>query len=143
MALSPLDPLEEDAPLADINVTPLVDVMLVLLIIFMVAAPLMTAGINVALPKSTAQPQRPPAPPLVVGVDSEGRVFLDREELGGDSLTPRLEAEHRATPDRVVIVKADRSLTYGRVIEVMDLVSRAGFQKVSLLTESRGQRQGH
>jgi TolR protein len=137
--MSPLDPLQDDAPLAEINVTPLVDVMLVLLIIFMVAAPLMTAGITVALPKSSAQPQRPPQPPLVVGVDAQGNVFLDREPLG-EAVVHRLEAEHRSAPDRIVIVKADRSLSYGRVIEVMDEVSRAGFQKVSLLTESRGRR---
>ena len=122
-------------PVAEINVTPFIDVMLVLLVIFMVAAPLMTVGVPVQLPKTAAQKVSQPRQPVVVSVDQDGRVFLRSEELAPADVAPRLAALAREDPDAVVHVRGDRSLSYGRVMEVMGQVSQAGFARVSLIAD--------
>lgn len=122
-------------PLSEINVTPLVDVMLVLLIIFMVAAPLMTVGVPVDLPKTTAEPVKPPKDPVVVTLDKDGRLFLLEEEIPSDLLDQRLKALAVEDPSRLAYVRADRGLDYGRVIDLMGRIGQSGFSKVSLMAE--------
>jgi biopolymer transport protein TolR len=123
-------------PMAEINVTPLVDVMLVLLVVFMVAAPLLTVGVPVDLPRTAAAPINEPKEPLVITVNAAGRLFLQDTELATDALVPRLQAITGNNPDAVLYVRGDRAINYGRVLEVMSLISAAGFNKVSLIAES-------
>ena len=123
-------------PVSDINVTPFVDVMLVLLIIFMVSAPLMMVGVPVQLPKTSAAKVRPPEEPLTVSIDAEGRAFIDKEALTDVELLARLKVMAAAAPDRVVYVRGDRSIDYGRLMEVMGVVSTAGFAKLSMIAET-------
>jgi biopolymer transport protein TolR len=123
-------------PMAEINVTPLVDVMLVLLVIFMVAAPLLTVGVPVDLPQTAAPAINEPKEPLVISVNAEGQLYLQDTQLSTDALVPRLQAITNNNPDAVLYVRGDRAINYGRVLEVMSLVSAAGFNKVSLIAES-------
>ncbi|WP_448192340.1 protein TolR [Azospirillum sp. sgz301742] len=122
-------------PVAEINVTPFIDVMLVLLVIFMVAAPLMMVGVPVQLPKTAAQKVSQPRQPVVVSVDKDGRIFLRSEEVAAADVATRLTALAKEDPDAVVYVRGDRALSYGRVMEVMGQVSQAGFARVSLIAE--------
>jgi biopolymer transport protein TolR len=122
-------------PLAEINVTPLVDVMLVLLIVFMVAAPLMVVGVPVDLPRTAAARLGQPREPVVVSVDRGGRLYLRREELAADALAARLAELAAADREAPVYVRGDRAVAYGEVMRLMGVVSRAGFAKVSLLAE--------
>jgi biopolymer transport protein TolR len=124
-------------PMAEINVTPMVDVMLVLLVIFMVAAPLLTVGVPVDLPQSKAPAITEPKEPLVITVNAEGKLFLQNGEVGDDELVPRLQAITKSNPDTDIYVRGDRAINYGRVMEVMGMVSAAGFTKVSLITEQQ------
>ncbi len=126
----------EYRPLAEINVTPLVDVMLVLLIVFMVAAPLMVVGVPVQLPKTSAERLAEPREPVVVSVDAAGRWYLRREELAPEPLAARLAELAAADREAPVYVRGDRAVPYGEVMRLMGVVSRAGFAKVSLLAES-------
>lgn len=123
-------------PVADINVTPLVDVMLVLLIVFMVAAPLMMAGVPIDLPKTSAAKLGQPKRPIIVSVDREGRVFVHEEELPADQIVARLASLRQEHPDAPVYVRGDRAIAYGRVMEVMGQVGQAGFGRVSLIAEA-------
>jgi biopolymer transport protein TolR len=122
-------------PMSDINVTPLVDVMLVLLIVFMVTAPLLTVGVPVDLPQTKAPSINEQKEPLVITVDAEGKIYLQQTELGTEELVPRLQAITNNNPDATIYVRGDRAINYGRVLEVMGLVSSAGFTKVSLIAE--------
>jgi biopolymer transport protein TolR len=126
-------------PMAEINVTPLVDVMLVLLIIFMVAAPLMTVGVPVDLPKTTAQPLNQETEPLTITVNPEGKIFLQETEVPLDGLVPRLQAimreQPQGAPERRIFVRGDKAISYGRVMEVMGTIAGAGFTRVALLAE--------
>ncbi len=123
-------------PMSEINVTPLVDVMLVLLVVFMVAAPLLTVGVPVDLPQTQAPPITEPKEPLVITINGEGRIYIQETEVPTDSLVPRLQAITGSNPDALLYVRGDRAINYGRVVEVMSLVSTAGFRKVSLIAES-------
>ena len=119
-----------------INVTPMVDVMLVLLVIFMVTAPLLTVGVPVDLPQSKAPSINEPKEPLVITVDSGGKIYLQNAALGSDDeLAPKLVAITHSNPDATIYVRGDRAINYGRILEVMGLVSEAGFNKVSLIAE--------
>ena len=134
-------------PMAEINVTPLVDVMLVLLIIFMVAAPLMTVGVPVDLPKTTAQPLNQETEPLTITVNPEGKIFLQETEVPLDGLVPRLQAimreQAQGAPERRIFVRGDKAISYGRVMEVMGTIAGAGFTRVALLAEQpQAQRPG-
>jgi len=124
------------APLAQINVTPLVDVMLVLLIVFMVAAPLMATGMPVNLPKAATRPIENKRAPLVVSVDQEGKLYIDRDavELDNLAIVLRQRMEGRG-PDEPILVKGDKGVPYGRVMEVVGAIGASGVGKVSLLAE--------
>ena len=126
-------------PMAEINVTPFVDVMLVLLIIFMVAAPMMTSGVPVDLPRTTAQPLNQEQEPLTISVDPQGRIFLQETEVPMENLVAQLQAIARnqvaGAPERRIFVRGDRSISYGRVMEVMGTISAGGFTRVALLAE--------
>jgi len=120
-------------PMSAINVTPFVDVMLVLLVVFMVAAPLLTVGVPVDLPQTQAPPINEPKEPLVITINGEGHLFIQETEVPTESLVPRLGAITGNNPDASVYVRGDKAINYGRVLEVMSLVSSAGFHKVSLI----------
>ena len=122
-------------PLSEINVTPFVDVMLVLLIVFMVTAPLLTVGVPVDLPETQAETIADPDEPLVVSIDSQGAVYLQDTEIELDKLAPRLIAVTGSNPDARIFVRGDRSIAYGRIMEVMGLVNAAGFKRVALIAE--------
>jgi biopolymer transport protein TolR len=124
------------APLSEINVTPLVDVMLVLLIIFMVAAPLITVGVPVQLPKTAASKVSQPKQPVVVTIDAQGQPFLDKEPLAPETMMPRLRQLASVDPSQVVLVRGDKSVPYGRIIEIMGQINAAGFSKVSLIAQA-------
>ncbi|HVI98357.1 MAG TPA: protein TolR [Sphingomonas sp.] len=124
-------------PMADINVTPLVDVMLVLLIIFMVTAPLLTAGVPVNLPDSRANPLDQDQKPVQISLDQSGRVFIDDEEIGPEGLPARLQQiAAGVTGDQPpqIFLRADRALDYGRVMRVMGELNHAGLNRVALVT---------
>ncbi len=127
------------APMADINVTPLVDVMLVLLIIFMVTAPLLTSGVPVALPDSNARAlDQSEREPVQITLDADGQLFVGDEQVAMAALPERLAALAGAggaqTPS--IMLRADRALDYGRVMRVMGDINRAGFTRVALVTTS-------
>ena len=122
-------------PMTEINVAPFVDVMLVLVVIFMIAAPLLTVGVPVDLPKAAVDPLNEEKEPLIITLDAEGRVYLQESEISQDVLIPRLVAVSNANPDLRVFVRGDEAINYGRVMEVMGLVSEAGFSKVALIAE--------
>jgi biopolymer transport protein TolR len=122
-------------PMSEINVTPMVDVMLVLLVIFMVAAPLLTVGVPVDLPQTKAPAINEPKEPLVITLNAKGDLFLQNSPVAEDELVPRLQAITKSNPQTDIYVRGDRAINYGRVMEVMGLVSAAGFSKVSLITE--------
>jgi len=123
-------------PMSEINVTPLVDVMLVLLIIFMVTAPLLTVGVPVELPQTQAPPINEPKEPLVITLNREGAVFIQETTVPIDSLVARLQSITGGNPEAVLYVRGDKEINYGRVLEVMSLVTAAGFHKVSLVAEA-------
>ena len=127
-------------PLAEINVTPLVDVMLVLLIIFMVAAPLMNTAVNVDLPKTTASPVNQDSEPLNVSVDAKGQVFLQDQPIQLGELVAKLLAISKEQKDRRIFVRGDKSNSYGTMMEVMGVIIQGGYTKVSLLTDPSGAR---
>jgi biopolymer transport protein TolR len=122
-------------PMAEINVTPLVDVMLVLLVVFMVTAPLLTVGVPVDLPQTAAPPITEPKEPLVISIDASGQIFVQDAVIQTQALVPRLQAITDNNPDAPLYVRADKSIDYGRVLDVMSLVSAAGFRKVSLIAQ--------
>ena len=123
-------------PMSEINVTPLVDVMLVLLVVFMVTAPLLTVGVPVELPQTQAPPINEPKEPLVITVNRDGAIFIQETTVPVDALIARLQAVTGNNPDAVLYVRGDKEINYGRVLEVMSLVSAAGFKKVSLVAEA-------
>ncbi|HMM13064.1 MAG TPA: protein TolR [Parvibaculum sp.] len=124
------------APMSEINVTPMVDVMLVLLIVFMVAAPLLTVGVPVDLPKTQAAPLSEDKEPLTITIRSTGQIFLQETEVEADALVPRLEAIAQNGYEQRIFVRADSSIDYGRVMDVMGRINAAGYSKVGLVTDS-------
>jgi biopolymer transport protein TolR len=120
-------------PMAEINITPMVDVMLVLLVIFMVAAPLMVAGVPVDLPKTSANRIAQLKKPMVVTLDAEGKLYIRDEEVTRATLVPRLLQLKAAEGDTVVYVRADRKNAYGDVMELLGRVGEVGYQRLSLL----------
>jgi biopolymer transport protein TolR len=123
-------------PMSEINVTPLVDVMLVLLVVFMVTAPLLTVGVPVELPQTQAPPINEQKEPLVITVNRDGVIFIQETTVPIESLIVRLQSITGSNPDAVLYVRGDKEINYGRVLEVMSLVSAAGFRKVSLVAEA-------
>ena len=122
-------------PMAEINVTPFVDVMLVLLIVFMVTAPLLTVGVPVDLPKTRAQALGQDREPLSVTVRRDRRIFLQNSLVDDDDLVPKLTAIAGNGYDQRIFVRADRSVDYGRVMEIMAMISAAGFTHIGLVTD--------
>jgi len=123
--------------MAEINVTPMVDVMLVLLIIFMVSAPLLTVGVPLDLPQTQAKSLDQDKNPLTLSVNLKGQVFLNDTEIALDQLEPKLKAitEARAGLDERIFVRGDKKVDYGTVMKVMGRLSQAGFRRVALVTE--------
>jgi TolR protein len=140
MAMSPIGGSggddDDTSPMSDINVTPFVDVMLVLLIVFMVAAPMMMVGVPVQLPRTSAARIAQTAPPVVVTVARDGQVFLRQDPVAEDNLAARLaELREAEANDAPVYVRGDRSVAYGDVMRVMGRVTAAGVSRVSLIAE--------
>jgi len=123
--------------LADINVTPLVDVMLVLLIIFMVTAPMLHQGVSVALPK-TATTNLPSGieDPLILSITRDGRYYINETAVARGLLRDRLNSFLRGRKDRTVFLKADRALSYGTVVETLDILNRMGIENLGMITET-------
>ena len=121
--------------MADINMTPFIDVMLVLLIIFMVAAPLLTAGVQLDLPQTKAAALTVEKQPLTVSIRGDGKVYLMETPISDADLLPKLQAVAQAGQDERIFVRADRAITYGRVAEVMSTITAAGYRKVALVTD--------
>ncbi len=126
---------KESEPMGEINVTPLVDVMLVLLIIFMITAPLLTQGVNVDLPDADAPAMQQNIEPLVISIKADGAIFLQKKPITIGQLAPRIQAirEHKA--GLPVFIRGDAKTPYGKIAEVMSLLEVAGIKQVGLVTE--------
>ena len=122
--------------MSEINVTPFVDVMLVLLIVFMVTAPLLTVGIPVDLPKVKASALTDQKDPLEITVKIGGEIYLGESEVDVENLIPRLNAITELNKDARIYVRGDRVVAYGRIMEIMSLVNSAGYIKVALVTQN-------
>lgn len=123
-------------PMSEINVTPFVDVMLVLLIVFMVTAPLLTVGVPVDLPQTRAKSLGEDREPLAVSVDKAGTVFLQNTPIGIDELVPKLMAISSNGYNQRIFVRGDKAVDYGKVMEVMGLLNAAGFTRIGLVTDA-------
>jgi len=125
------------AVMSDINVTPFVDVMLVLLIVFMVSAPLLTVGVPLDLPQSQAKSLEQDREPLTISVNVKGQIFLQNAEISSEELVPKLKAitDARGGMDERVYVRGDKKVDYGTMMRVMGRLSAAGFHRVALVTE--------
>jgi len=122
-------------PMSEINVTPFVDVMLVLLVVFMVTAPLLTVGVEVNLPKTSADSLPGEDEPLTVSIDAEGTLYLQELEITLDELIPKLQAIAAERENMRIFVRGDKAIDYGRVMLVMGTINAAGFTRVGLVTE--------
>lgn len=122
-------------PMSEINVTPFVDVMLVLLIIFMVTAPLLTVGVPIDLPRTDAKQLEGDKQPLTISVTSDGKVFLQETEITLNEIVPKLVAITRSGYKERIFVRGDRATSYGTVMKVMSTISAAGFSRIALVTE--------
>ena len=121
--------------MAEINMTPFIDVMLVLLIIFMVAAPLLATGVPIDLPQTKAAALNVDQKPLSVAIDDKGAIYLMDQEVSLDDLVAKLNAAAKSGVDERIYVRGAKTVNYGRVAEVMSLITAAGFKKVALVTE--------
>jgi biopolymer transport protein TolR len=124
-------------PLAEINVTPLVDVMLVLLIVFMVTAPLMTSGVNVDLPKADAKQLNSDSEPLTVSIKANGGIYLQDQQVQLPELVTKLQAIAANDMTRRIFVRGDKGIQYGQVMQVMATIAQGGFTKVALLAQQQ------
>ena len=122
-------------PMSEINVTPFVDVMLVLLIVFMVTAPLLTVGVQVDLPESSADSLPEEQEPLTLTINSKGEIFIQEHQVTFKKVVPKLLAISKNRTDTRIYVRGDKTINYGRVLEVMGRLSGAGFSKVALISE--------
>jgi biopolymer transport protein TolR len=130
------------APIADINVTPMVDVMLVLLVIFMVTAPLLQVGVPVDLPKTSAQTVTGTGEPLIVSLNTKDEIFLGDTKYELADLAAKLKAVHDEKPDQKVFIRGDKTIQYGRMMEVMGAVIDSGFRQLGLLGEQSDAKPG-
>jgi biopolymer transport protein TolR len=124
------------SPLSEINVTPFVDVMLVLLIVFMVTAPLLTVGVPIDLPETRANPVQGTEEPIAITVDETGRVFLQETEIAAEELVPKLLAIAGEGYEERIFVRGDKTVAYGQVMRVMGSLNAAGFRRIVLVAES-------
>ncbi len=120
---------------SEINITPMVDVMLVLLIIFMVAAPMMTTGVTVDLPESSASPVAGQDEPLAISITADGKIFVQKTPVALKDLKPKLQSITGQKRDTRIFVRGDRIVDYGRIMQVVGEINAAGFNKVALITE--------
>ena len=127
-------------PMSEINVTPFVDVMLVLLIIFMVTAPLLTVGVPVDLPESSADSLPEDQEPLTLSINSKGEIFIQEYQVEYDKMIPKILAIAKNRTDTRIFVRGDKTINYGRVLEIMGMLSGSGFTKVALISEPYKQR---
>jgi len=125
-------------PLAEINVTPMVDVMLVLLVIFMVTAPLLTVGVPLDLPKTQAAAITDPKPPVILSLNRMGEAYIGDERIDPSELAERLSRLAAEDPSRIVYVRGDKTISYAQLMDALAMVNRAGFAKVSLVAEAAG-----
>ena len=125
-------------PMHEINVTPFVDVMLVLLIVFMVTAPLLTVGVPLELPETRGQQLQTSKEPLTISVQRNGKVYIQESEVTLDEIAPKLRAIAKSGYEEQIFVRGDKGIDYGTVMRVMGRIKSAGFTKVSLVTESEG-----
>ncbi len=123
---------------SEINITPMVDVMLVLLIIFMVAAPMMTSGVTVDLPKTTAAPVSGQDEPLAVSVTSDGKIYIQKTQVTLNKLQEKLKAITGQKRDTRIFVRGDKNIDYGKMMQVVGEINAAGFSKVALITDAGG-----
>ena len=124
-------------PISEINVTPFVDVMLVLLIVFMVTAPMLTVGVPVNLPETNADSLPDDNEPLTISINAKGEIFIQDTRVGYSDLVPKLLPVSKNRTDTRIYVRGDKNLNYGRVIEIMGNLSGNGFTKVALITETK------
>ena len=122
-------------PMSEINVTPFVDVMLVLLIIFMVTAPLLTVGVQVDLPETSADTLPEESEPLTLTINSKGEVFIQETKIEFENLIKKILAVSKNRTDTRIYVRGDKTINYGRVLEIMGMLSGSGFTKVALISE--------
>ena len=122
-------------PASEIHVTPLVDVMLVLLIIFMVTAPMMTSGVNVDLPKTDASPVNADTKPITVSLRNDGSLYLGEDPITPEQLVDQLKVQSQNDPNHRIFVRADAHIDYGRVMQVMGQITSGGFTHVALLAQ--------
>jgi biopolymer transport protein TolR len=125
-----------DDVLSEINVTPLVDVMLVLLVVFIVTAPLLNNAIHVNLPKTAATKEQDPGKPVTISVNAEGNVYIDKQAVTLAALEPELKSRHAGNPDLVYHLSSDESVRYGSVAKVMAAIERSGITKLAVITQS-------
>jgi biopolymer transport protein TolR len=122
-------------PMAEINVTPLVDVMLVLLIVFMVTAPMITSGVNVNLPQANAKPVNSDSTPITITVNAQDEIYLQNSQVQLTNLVATLQQISRNDPTRRVFVRGDKDVTYGDMLQVMATITQGGFTHVALLAQ--------
>jgi biopolymer transport protein TolR len=125
-------------PMAEINVTPLVDVMLVLLIVFMVTAPMITSGVNVNLPQANAKPVNSDSTPITITVNSQDQIYLQNSQVQLTNLVSTLQQISQNNPDRRVFVRGDKDVSYGNMLQVMATITQGGFTHVALLAQQPG-----
>jgi biopolymer transport protein TolR len=124
-------------PMAEINVTPLVDVMLVLLIVFMVTAPLITSGVSVNLPQANANPVNSDSTPITITVNAQDQIYLQNSQVELSGLVATLQQISQNNPDRRIFVRGDKDVSYGDMLQVMATITQGGFTKVALLADSQ------
>ncbi len=122
-------------PMAEINVTPLVDVMLVLLIVFMVTAPLITSGVDVNLPQANAKPVNSDSTPITITVNAQDQIYLQNSQVELSNLVATLQQISQNNQDRRIFVRGDKTVTYGDMLAVMATITQGGFTKVALLAQ--------
>ncbi len=127
---------KKSKPIADINMTPFIDVVLVLLIIFMVAAPMMTSGIPIELPKSAAKPIQDETKPLTLSLNAKGEIYLQDKKVAFEEVIPKLQAIAKNGAEDRIFIRADKAVDYGAVIRVMGVISAAGYKRIGLISES-------
>ena len=121
--------------ISEINVTPFVDVMLVLLIIFMVTAPLLTAGIKINLPESASVLKNEKNDPVTVSMNSKGEIYIQKKKISPDDLIKKLTALKGQNKDLKIYIKGDKNLNYGKIMDLMSFINKSGFKKVALVTK--------
>ena len=138
MAFGRLERRQDAPPMSEINVTPLVDVMLVLLVIFMLTAPLLTSAVRLDLPSAEAPPAASTPTALTLALDTHGAIFLNDRPVTPEQLRQRLQEVARAHPDTELQLRADQSLAYGKVVEVMAQVQKAGLSRIGFVAQPVG-----